>query len=73
MWGKEEFIEWCTRNERSGIAWLKAGIWSLRALKREIVKRICILCLRKEGHKHIHTVLSFRKPSPQKIEGRNFM
>jgi hypothetical protein len=26
-WGKESYIDKCTRKERMGIIWLKAGIW----------------------------------------------
>jgi hypothetical protein len=26
-WGEESYIEKCTRKERMGIIWLKAGIW----------------------------------------------
>jgi hypothetical protein len=24
-WGREEYIELCSRNERNGLAWMKAG------------------------------------------------
>jgi hypothetical protein len=27
--GREDYIDFCSRNERSGIAWMKAGIWKL--------------------------------------------
>jgi hypothetical protein len=28
-WGKESNVNKCTRKERMGIIWLKAGIWKL--------------------------------------------
>jgi hypothetical protein len=35
-WGREEYIELCSRNERNGLAWMKvkAGIWKLRGIRR---------------------------------------
>jgi hypothetical protein len=31
-WGKERYIDKCTRKKRMGIIWLKAGIWKLRGI-----------------------------------------
>jgi hypothetical protein len=28
--GREEYTVYCTRKERSGLAWFRAGIWKLR-------------------------------------------
>jgi hypothetical protein len=33
-WGKERYIDKCTRKERMGIMWLKAGIWIVRGIRR---------------------------------------
>jgi hypothetical protein len=37
-WGKEQCTEWCTRNgeeeEEKSIAWIKAGMWKLRWIRR---------------------------------------
>jgi hypothetical protein len=35
----------CTRNERSGIAWLKAVIWKLREIRREDLRKEDYLCV----------------------------
>jgi hypothetical protein len=32
-WTREEYIVCSTRNERSGLAWFKTGIWKLRGMK----------------------------------------
>jgi hypothetical protein len=50
--GKNEYTEWCTRNERNGIPWIKAGIWELRELKRGTDNGSCTLYLGKEDIKH---------------------
>jgi hypothetical protein len=31
-WGREEYIELRSRNERNGIIWMKAGVWKLRGI-----------------------------------------
>jgi hypothetical protein len=33
-WGKESYIDKCTRKERMGTIWLKAGIFKLRGIRR---------------------------------------
>jgi hypothetical protein len=33
-WGREEYIELCSRNERYGSAWMKAAVWKLRRITR---------------------------------------
>jgi hypothetical protein len=40
-WGKERDIEKCTRKERMGIIWLKAGIWKLRGIRRDFERGRC--------------------------------
>jgi hypothetical protein len=32
--GREEYIKLCSRNERNGLAWMKAGVWKLRGIRR---------------------------------------
>jgi hypothetical protein len=51
-WGKESFIDKCTRKERMGIIWLKAGIWKLRGIGRGFERKVP-LCLEEEDAKHI--------------------
>jgi hypothetical protein len=40
-WGKESCIDKCTRKERMGIIWLKAGIWKLRGIRRGFERGTC--------------------------------
>jgi hypothetical protein len=35
---REEYTVCCTRNERSGLAWFKAGIWKLRGMRKDLRK-----------------------------------
>jgi hypothetical protein len=35
---REEYIVCCPRKERSGVAWLTAGIWKLRGARKGSVK-----------------------------------
>jgi hypothetical protein len=42
---KESYIDKCTRKERMGIIWLKAGIWKLRGIRRGFKRGRCPLCL----------------------------
>jgi hypothetical protein len=35
-WGREEYIKLCSRN---GLAWMKAGVWKLRGIRRGLEKR----------------------------------
>jgi hypothetical protein len=35
-WGKISCMECCTGKERSGIAWLLAGAWKLREIRKKI-------------------------------------
>jgi hypothetical protein len=48
-WGKESYIDKCTRKERMGIIWPKAGIWKLRGIGRGFERGRCLLCLRGGG------------------------
>jgi hypothetical protein len=52
-WGKKLYIECCSRKERSGIAWLIAGIWQLKGVRRNTDKGSSPLCLEEEDVKHI--------------------
>jgi hypothetical protein len=51
-WGKESYIDKCTRKERIGIMWLKAGMWKLRGIRRGLEKGRCPLCWGEEDAKH---------------------
>jgi hypothetical protein len=41
-WGKKLYIECCSRKQRSGIAWLIAGIWQLKGDRRNADKGRCV-------------------------------
>jgi hypothetical protein len=51
--GKESYVDECTRKERMGIIWLKAGIWKLRGIRRGFGKGRCPNVLGEEDAKHI--------------------
>ena len=54
-WGKRLYIhvKWCSRKERSGTAWLPAGICQLKGVIRNTYKGSCPLCLGGEYVVHI--------------------
>jgi hypothetical protein len=52
-WAREEYIVCCTRNERSGLAWFKTGIWKLRGMRKGFERRRCSLCSEDEDAIHI--------------------
>jgi hypothetical protein len=52
-WGKKTYIECCSRKEKSRIAWLIAGIWQLKGVRRNADKGRCPLCFEEEDVKHI--------------------
>jgi hypothetical protein len=43
----------CTRNERSGLAWFKTGIWKLRGMRKGFEEGRCSLCSENEDAIHI--------------------
>jgi hypothetical protein len=51
--GQNLYIECCSRKEKSGIAWLIAGIWQLEGVRRNADKERRPLCLGEEDVKHI--------------------
>jgi hypothetical protein len=53
-WDKESYVDECTRKERKGIMWLKAGIRKLKGIKRGFDRGRCPLCL---GRSAKHTLL----------------
>jgi hypothetical protein len=56
-WVREEYIVCCTRNERSGLAWFKTGIWKLRGTRKGFAKGRYPLC--SEDEDAIQTLLKF--------------
>jgi hypothetical protein len=52
-WGREIYIDECTRKERMGIIWLKAGFWKLRGIRRGTERGRYPLCLGEQDAKHI--------------------
>jgi hypothetical protein len=51
--GKMSYTDECTRKDRIGTTWLKAGIWKLRGLRRELERGRYPLCLGEEDATHI--------------------
>jgi hypothetical protein len=47
-WAAEEYTVCCTRNERSGLARFKTGIWKLRGIMKGFEKGRCPLCREEE-------------------------
>jgi ribosomal protein L37AE/L43A len=58
-WGKEEYTFCCTRNERSGLARFKLGIWKLRGVRRRFKKGRCHLYREEIGVIHAYTIKRF--------------
>jgi hypothetical protein len=54
-WARKEYTVCCTRNERSGLAWFKTGIWKLRWMRKGLEKGRCPLC--SEGDDTVHILL----------------
>jgi hypothetical protein len=52
-WGREEYIDLCSRNKRNGLAWMKAEVWKLKGIRRGWEKRTCPQCRGNEDVKHI--------------------
>jgi hypothetical protein len=52
-WAREQYISCCTRNERSGLAWFKTGVWKLRGMRKGFEKGRCPLCSEDEDAIHI--------------------
>jgi hypothetical protein len=42
--GCEEYTVCCIRNERSGLAWFKTGIWKMREMRKGYENGRCPLC-----------------------------
>jgi hypothetical protein len=38
VWAREEYVA-CSKNERSGLAWFKTGIWKLGGVRKASEKR----------------------------------
>jgi hypothetical protein len=51
--GTEEYIEFCSKNERNGLVWMKAGVRKLRGIRKGLEKGTCPLCRGNEDVKHI--------------------
>jgi hypothetical protein len=64
-WGKESYIDKCTRKKRMGIIWWKAGIWKLRGIRRGFQSGRCPLCLGEEDAKH-----KIKMPRDEEVEKR---
>jgi len=54
FWGKKLYIEWCSSEERSGIAYFTSrDVTDERSKKTDTDKRSCPLCLGEEDVKHL--------------------
>jgi hypothetical protein len=63
----EQYTEWFTRNERNGIARMKARFWKLKGLKRVTDKGSCPLRLGKKDAK----LILLRCPQRKKFGEQN--
>jgi hypothetical protein len=52
-WGKKLYTEWCSTKERSGMAWLLAGLWQLKGVRQNTAKGRWPLCLGEEDARHV--------------------
>jgi hypothetical protein len=50
--GKRPYMEWCSRKENSGIAWLLTGVWQMKGMRRNTDKVKCPLCLCEDDVRH---------------------
>jgi hypothetical protein len=41
LWAREEYVTCCSRKDRSGIAWFRAGIWKLRGMSKGLENGRC--------------------------------
>jgi hypothetical protein len=57
LWVREEYVTCCSRKDRSGIAWLKAGNWKLRGTRKGLGNGRCLL--RNEEEDAVHILLKF--------------
>jgi hypothetical protein len=53
LWDREDYVMCGSRNERMGIAWFRAGIWKLRAIRNCSEIGRCPLCNGEEDVVHI--------------------
>jgi hypothetical protein len=65
LWVREEYVTCCSRKDRSGIAWFKAGIWKLRGTRKGSENGTCPLCNEEED---VHILLK----CPEKIRLREY-
>jgi hypothetical protein len=72
-WDKEIYIGKCTRKDRIGIIWLKAGIWKLRGIKRGFQRGRCPLCLGEEDAEHILVKCSETKKWKEECVNSNWL
>jgi hypothetical protein len=47
-WGKRSYTECCIGEERTGIAWLLAGVWKLKGIRKKADQERRPLCLGEE-------------------------
>jgi hypothetical protein len=56
-WCAEQCSNHCTKNKRSGRAWLKNGIWKLKGIRKGFVTGICPLYLEEEEEEDAEYIL----------------
>jgi hypothetical protein len=52
-WQEEACVNCLYRNDRTGIAWWRIGIWKMRGIRKEFKKGSCPLCYEQEDDKHV--------------------
>jgi hypothetical protein len=53
LWAREDYVMCCSRNDRRGIAWFRAGTWKLRGMRKGSEIGRCPLCNGEEDAVHI--------------------
>jgi hypothetical protein len=53
LWASKEYVTCCSRKDRSGMEWFKAGIWKQRGTRKGLQNRRCPLCNEEEDAVHI--------------------
>jgi hypothetical protein len=66
-WGKESYVDECTRKGIMGIAWPEAGIRKLRGIRRGFERGWWSICLGQEDAKHVQVKCSEKKRSREEF------
>jgi hypothetical protein len=70
---KQEYLNCCSRKERAGIAWWRAGIWKLRAIRRGFEKERCPYCYELEDAQHKLLICTERRKCREEFLFKRWM